>query len=341
MKKNKNFILIVNLSVAILMLSLVMAGPTFAESPKVDWVFQTSETTLTNPFTKEVVVMASKVSERTDKKFNIRVLVAKEIGIDRNEFPDALATGAIDMAWLLSPVMSGIYSFLGVFDLPNLTTDQASAIKVDEAVQPMLADAVKDAGYKILPNGLFAWLPQDLLAREPIPNLADLKGLKIRVWRAPDAELINTLGGEAIYMPITEVYTSMQRGVVDALNTGPQAMVENSMWEVGKYYYAIRLEPGVTWTAVNEKKWENLPAEYKTILLEELADCQKRIMDSYDKEVGRQKQILADKGITINEPSEAEIKAWVEASRSLWDTWAAKDPKNKEALEGATKALGL
>ncbi len=339
MKTSKFLKSIATASMVVVGLSALMTGSALAQ--RVNWVFQTTESTLTNPFTKQVVEMTRKIKERTNNNFQIRVLVAKEIGIDRSEFPDALSKGAIDMAWLLSPVMSGIYPFLGVFDLPNLTTNQESTVKVNAAVQPMLNEAVKSAGYTILPNGFFAWFPQDLLARKPIPNLANLKGMKIRVWRAPDAELIQSLGGEAIYMPVSEVYTSMQRGVMDALNTGPQAMVENSMWEIGSHYYAIRLEPGVTWTAVNEKKWKDLPAEYKTILSEELAECQKRIMTNYEVEVGKQKQVLVSKGITMHEPSAAENKAWIDASRGLWAKWAAKDAKNKRALDDSVKALGL
>lgn len=346
-KKNKLFKLILSMILATLILSPIVGfsqpvpAPTTAKSPQVNWVIQTAETTTTNPFSKELMEMVRKVGERTNSKFKIRVLVAKEIGIDRGECPDALAKGSVDMAWLYTPVMSGIYSFLGVFDLPYLTTDQASALKVETAVRPMLNEAVKSAGYKIFPNGFFAWPPQDLLARKAIPNLGDLKGLKIRVWRAPDATLIKALGGEPVYMPISEVYTSMQRGVVGALNTGPQAMAENSMWEVGKYYYAIRLEPSGCWMGVNEKKWEGLPAEYKTILQEEVTNWQKRIMDNYDKEVGIQKQRLVDKGIIINEPKKAEVNAWQDAARTIWSTWAAKDPKNKQALDISTKALGF
>lgn len=350
MRKNKLLKVIAGFGLTVFLLSLIAGcaqpapapapAPTAAEPPQVNWVIQTSETTNTNPYNVELVEMVRQVGARTNGKFNIRVLLAKEIGIDRGEFPDALAKGAIDMAWLYTPVMSGIYSFLGVFDLPYLTTDQTSAFKVEAATRPMFEEAVKGAGYMILPNGFHAWLPQDLLARNPIPNLADLSGLKIRVWRAPDADLIQALGGEPVYMPISEVYTSMQRGVVDALNTGPQAMVENSMWEIGKAYYAIRLEPSGSWTAVNDTKWANLPAEYKTILQEEVANYQQRIMAKYDKEADKQKQTLADKGITINEPKDAEVKAWRDAARAIWDTWAAKDPKNKQALDIATKALG-
>jgi TRAP-type C4-dicarboxylate transport system substrate-binding protein len=133
----------------------------------------------------------------------------------------------------------------------------------------------------------------------------------------------------------------MQRGVVQGLNTGPQAMVENSMWEIGKYYYAVRLEPSCAWTAVNKKKWDALPEEYKKVLQEEVAAATKRIRDKYDKEVNKQKATLADKGIIINEPSKAEIDAWRKAAQSIWNPWAEKNPKNKEALDLSRKALGF
>jgi len=316
-------------------------GAAAGSLPQVNWVLQTSETTITNPFSIEYVEMTRRIGARTDGKFNVRMLVAKEIGIDRDEFPQALARGTIDMAWLYSPVMSGVYSFLGVFDLPYLTTDQDSVFKVNEAVWPMLSEATKDAGYVFVPNGLFAWLPQDILMKDKVADLGNLQGLKVRVWRAADATLIKALGGEPVYMPIAEVYLAMQRGVVQGLNTGPQAMVENSMWEIGKYYYAVRLEPGCAWTAVNQKKWDGLPGEYKKVLQEEVAAATKRIRDKYDKEVNKQKAALSDKGIIINEPSKAEIDAWRKAAQSIWNPWAEKAAKNKQALDLAKKALGL
>jgi len=132
----------------------------------------------------------------------------------------------------------------------------------------------------------------------------------------------------------------MQRGVVQALNTGPQAMVENSMWEIGKHYYAILLEPGGAWTCVNDKKWETLPNEYKTVLMEEGVNYVKKIQGWYDTEAGRQKARLADKGVVIHEPSKAEMDAWRNAAKPIWDSFAQKDPKNKQALDLVKKALG-
>ena len=112
-------------------------APAPAEAPYVSWVLQTSETSLTNPYCLEVLDMSRRVASRTDGKFNIRILLAKEIGIDRDEFPAALAQGTIDMAWLYSPVMEGLHSFLGIFGLPYLTTDQYSCFKAEEATRAM------------------------------------------------------------------------------------------------------------------------------------------------------------------------------------------------------------
>jgi TRAP-type C4-dicarboxylate transport system substrate-binding protein len=308
----------------------------------VNWVLQTSETSLAGPFVIEFVEMSRKIANRTEGKFNVRVVLAKELGIDRDEFPQALSEGTVDMAWLYTSVLGGIYPFVGVFNLPYLTTDQRSTFLAEEAIRGMLADAMEGSGYMdVPPTQFFAWLPQDILSREAIPNLADLSGLKVRVWRDLDGDLIRALGGEPVYMPIAEVYTAMQRGVVDALNTGPQAMASNSMWEIGKYYYAVRLEPGGAWNCVNTEKWLSLPPEYQTALMEEGIAAQQRIQEKYDGLANAEKATLAENGIEINEPSQAETDAWRNAARTIWDNWAAEDPLNKQGLDLAKQALGF
>jgi TRAP-type C4-dicarboxylate transport system substrate-binding protein len=286
--------------------------------------------------------MAERIAERTDGKFNIRVVMAKELGIDRDEFSQALAEGTIEMAMLYNSVMGGIFPFLGVFNLPYLTTDQRSCFLVEEAIRAMFFDALKDSGYLVIPPDSFhCWPPQDILSREPIPNLADLSGLKVRVWRDLDGELIRALGGEAVYMPVAEVYVAMQRGVMDALNTGPQSMVANSMWEIGKHYYAVRLEPGGCWNSVNEEEWASLPNEYKMVLIEENATTIQTLQNQYDGLSGEKKAVLAEHGVIINEPSQAEIDAWRNVAFTIWDKWAKEDPQNQVALDLAKKALGL
>ena len=310
--------------------------------PQVNWVLQTSEPSLEGPFVIEFVEMSRRIANRTDGKFNVRVVLAKELGIDRDEFPQALSEGTVDMAWLYTSVLGGIYPFVGVFNLPYLATDQHSTFVVEEAIRDMLATSMEGSGYMIVPpTQFFAWLPQDILSREAIPDLADLSGLKVRVWRDLDGDLIRALGGEPVYMPIAEVYTAMQRGVVDALNTGPQAMASMSMWEIGKYYYAVRLEPGGAWNCVNTDKWMSLPPEYQTALMEEGIAAQTRIQEKYDGLADAEKAKLVANGIEINEPSQAEIDAWRNAAKAIWDNWAVENPSNKQALDLCKQALGF
>ena len=87
----------VTLLTAFVLMGYARQAAAAASLPQVNWVLQTSETTITNPFSIEYVEMTRRIGARTEGKFNIRILVAKEIGIDRDEFPQALARGTLDM----------------------------------------------------------------------------------------------------------------------------------------------------------------------------------------------------------------------------------------------------
>lgn len=340
MKKRLFFLII-----AVMMVCTTAAVcSTAAELPTLNWVLQTVETSLTDPRVEECVKFADRVAQRTDGKFKIRVVLAKELGIDRDEFPQAVGSGTIEMAWLNTSVTGGIssLSYTGLFNLPYLTVDQDTCLTAAEAINDMVFEDMKALGYQPLPpNSFFVFTPQDLLSKNPIPNLADLSGIKVRVWRDLDAKLIQSLGGSPVYMPVTEVYIAMQRGVVDAVNTGPNGMVMASLWEVGKYYYAVGLEPSGSWIVANNKKWNDLPPEYKKIIEEENVAMIKAMYDKYLTSTREQQDILVKNGVMINQPSQEEIKAWRDAGKPIWEEWAQQDPRNRKALDAAIKALNL
>jgi TRAP-type transport system periplasmic protein len=333
------FILII---AVMILCTLTVLCSNATELPTLNWVLQTVETSLTDPRVEECVKFADRVAQRTDGKFNIRVTLAKELGIDRDEFPQALANGSIEMAWLNTSVMGGILPYTGIFNLPYLTTDQDSCLTAAEAISDMVFEDMKKLGYQpIPPNSFFVFATQDLLSKDPIPNLADLSGLNIRVWRDLDAKLIQTLGGTPIYMPVTDVYVAMQRGVVDAVNTGPNGMVMASLWEVGKHYYAVELEPSGAWVGVNNEKWEKLPTEYKKIVEEENTAMIKAMYDKHETSTIEQQNILVKNGVIIHQLSEEEIKVWRDAGKPIWEEWAQQDPRNQKALDATMKALDL
>lgn len=338
MKKRIFYLFILVITWCIVIASCAIA----TELPTLNWVLQTSETSLTDPRISECVKFADRVAQRTEGKFNIRVILGKEIGIERDEFPQALADGSVEMAWLYSSVIGGVLPYTGVFNLPFLTKDQKTTLKVEEAIREMVFEDMNKLGYRPLPpDCFFVFPPQDLISKVPIPNLADLSGLKIRVWRDLDGKLIQSLGGSPIYMPSGETYVAMQRGVVDVVNTGPVGMVDMSLYEIGKDYYAIGLQPSGAWLGVNNQKWNELPDIYKKIVEEENVAMLDAMYAKWESSTKEQQDILVKNGVIIHKPAESEIKAWEEKAAPIWEEWAQKDPKNQKALDAAKKALDL
>jgi len=332
-----------NFIIALIMVcTLAAICSTAAELPKINWVLQTTELTLTDARTNELVEFANRVSQRTDGKFNIRVTIAKELGIDRDEFSQAVARGQIEMAWVNTATAAATLPYITVMNLPYLTSGQDSTLSAIGAINDMVVEDMETLGYKpIPPNCFFTFGSQQLFSANPIQNLGNLSGLKIRVWRDVDAKIIKNLGGVPIYMPITEVYVAIQRGVLDGLVTGSNAMVSLSVWELGNSYYSVGLASGGAWIIVNQEKWDSLPSEYQKIVEEENITTLKAIYDGNMAAENKDQAKLVKNGVIINQPNEAEIKAWRDNARPIWEEWAQQDSQNRKVLDSILKALDL
>lgn len=101
-----------------------------------------------------------------------------------------------------------------------------------------------------------------------INSLADLQGLKMRI-PGLGGEVLQRAGGVPVAMPGSEVFTSLQTGVIDATEwVSPFNDLALGLQSVAKYYYYPGWhEPGTTLEAlVNKAAWESLPGDLQAIL---------------------------------------------------------------------------
>ena len=105
------------------------------------------------------------------------------------------------------------------------------------------------------------------LRNKPVFKLADLKGLKIRTPGAV-ADMIKALGAIPLSMPMTELYQSLQRGVVDGAVFPEEAAKGWKLAEVTHYTvvnYPIAYSVGF-FVVMNKRKWEELPKNIQKII---------------------------------------------------------------------------
>lgn len=103
-----------------------------------------------------------------------------------------------------------------------------------------------------------------------INSLSDIKGLKMR-FPGLGGKVINKAGGTAVLSAGSEIYTNLERGVIDATDwIGPYHDYKMGFHEIAKYYYYPSwAEPtGVVELMINKSAYESLPADLQLIIKE-------------------------------------------------------------------------
>ncbi len=103
--------------------------------------------------------------------------------------------------------------------------------------------------------------------RKPLESLADMQGLKMRI-PGLGGEVFSQLGVNTILLPAGEIYTSLERGVIDATEwVGPALDIKMGFYKVAPYYYSGWHEPGsVLELTFNKHVWEKLSSEHQAII---------------------------------------------------------------------------
>jgi len=152
----------------------------------------------------------------------------------------------------------------GVMSMHFLFRSEAHLVKaiadpeVSRAVKAMIADTVQGARVIALATlGL-----RDMYSKREIKNVADMKGLKVRVQATPTEDtMFPAYGAQIVHMPFGSVYTSLQTGVVDVAENGVNVYLANKHYEVAPVLSMTEHEANNSLVWVSDKLWNSLTPE--------------------------------------------------------------------------------
>ncbi len=134
-----------------------------------------------------------------------------------------------------------------------------------------------------------------------IDSLDDLRGLKMRIPGLA-GEVFTHLGGASVLLPGAELYTSMQTGVIDAVEwAGPYNDRALGLQEVGEYYYYPGWhEPGsMLQFLVNREAYRELPAELQAIVAACAARINQDMLYDFSANNGTALRLLLQEGVRL------------------------------------------
>ena len=105
----------------------------------------------------------------------------------------------------------------------------------------------------------------NIFSNKPVRTLADFKGMKLRTSNTYK-NFFDRLGVQALQMPRREIFTAMERGVVDGFANLNSEVISQGWHEVTKY----RIDPGfynpIIIVAVNLDKWKAMSSAQQAVL---------------------------------------------------------------------------
>jgi len=113
-------------------------------------------------------------------------------------------------------------------------------------------------------------------------------------------EVFSKMGVNPVLLPAGEIYTSLERGVIDATEwVGPALDIKMGFYKVAPYYYSGWHEPGsILELTFNKKSWENLPLEHQAMI--EVASSEMNSNMTYEFHAENIKALQTLKELNVN-----------------------------------------
>lgn len=241
-------------------------------------------------------------------------------------------SGMADIVWIAPGMTHGVLPLSMLFEQPGLFSSAEQGSRVGYIITKKY---LMNAEYK---NVKVLWVsqmgPSHLhTTKKQVRSIADLKGLKIAGTSPIEVQAIGTLGAAALQMGTEqEMYTSLERGLIDGRFNSWEAAAVFKDFEVTKYRTEnIYMQSHFNAVIMNLDSWNGLPSDIKG-LIEEKTGLNRSIhfgavMDERDAAA---KQMIIDYDKRAGNPEtyslpDTERAKWMKLLASQVDAWASQN----------------
>lgn len=214
---------------------------------------------------------------------------------------EAAANGIADIGATAQGYTAGRFPLSQIVELPGIA---ATATQGACVLQTLYEEGHLDSEYEdTRPLFMFTTGPGGIHTIDAdVQTPADLEGLRIRRPTAVAGEMLENMGATPVGMPAPDIYTSMQRGVIDGLSFPWEGLKGFRINELVQYHTEVPFYTLIFVATMNQRAYENLTPEQQAVIDNnsgmKWAEKAGEVFDRLDVE-GKQEAV--DAGHTIRE----------------------------------------
>lgn len=313
---------------------IALAPSVYAETLKIQTSFNASHISLT----RLNQIWIPKLKEMTNGAVQIELLPVGSV-VSHKETPVAVSMGILDGDLTATSYFAGkdpAFALMGDltagYDNPAQIQDFCMNGGGKELLQKLYDKY--DPGVHVI--GCSSEKREAFVSKVPVRSVADLKGLKIRSPEGLAADVFRRAGAAPVSLPGSEVYTALEKNVIDAADSSAYANNDASgMHKVAKFpiYPGIHSIPFMQFT-ITDSKWKSLSKANQDALTTWFANAYDDLrvyLDAKDKELVARDIKAGD--ITVIDWSQEERDKFRKIAQTAWSAFAAASPLAQEVYD--------
>ncbi len=319
-------------------------GVQAAEKP-IKWRMQVLWDSSTLPYQIEVR-FAERVKELTNGRLQIKIYGPGSL-VPTNQMLDAIQGGMFEMM----KQYEGYY----IGKMPAVAFTSATPLGFTDTWQfetwfwqlggvKMLREAYAKQGvYYIAPN---IYGQEPIHSKFPIHKIADWKGKKGR-FVGLAGPVMKKLGAAVTPLPTAEVYSALEKGVIDFADRGGLAAnYDAGLYEVAKYIILPGFHQPTTACiyAANLAAWNKLPKDIQAIVECAAREASAELFQYHLVKGMEALEKFKKKGVEVIYLPDEEIKKIRKVALEVWEEYGNKSPLARKVLDSQKawmKKLGL
>lgn len=305
-----------------------------------EWTFQSSDQS--GIFMFQMAENYSKwMNEMTDGQVKISVASTGSV-VQYNETLDSVSAGILqgeftDPSYFAGhdPAFGLIGNTVGAFGHPSEALKFINYGGGKEIFQKLYDK------YNVHLIGVVITGVEAFVSSKPLNGVADLKGLKIRAPEGMVQKVFAAAGAAPVNLPGSEVYTSLEKGVIDAADyTLFSVNHKQGMHKIGKYpvfpgFHSMPLQV----VTINKDIWDGLPKNIQTMMETGVWRLATEVFFQYEMQDLAAAAEARAEGIEISDWSLEERAKFRNIAQSQWESVTKQSPIAKEYADALVKFM--
>ncbi len=259
---------------------------------------------------------ADELRDKTDGRVTLKFYTGGVMGNDKKVLRK-MRIGQINGGAFTSSGLSERYRDVMIYGIPLAFRDQAEVDYVRERMDATLSQGLEQAGLVVLgfAGGGFA----KLMGGEPVTSIDELRGRKIWVPEGDQVTYasLNQLSLSPVVLPMTDVLTGLQTGLIDFIATPPVAAVLLQWYTKVDYIIDVPIAYTIGVLVIDEKPFSKLSGEDQSLFREVMGRAYDRVDAASRTDNVSAGAALVENGLRVVQPVDNERSRWDELGRDL------------------------